>query len=65
MGERTGSIEQSFETLAEFYDEETDRSLKTLVTLLEPMLLLVMGLIVGGIALAILLPIYQIVGQLH
>ncbi|TSC78594.1 MAG: type 4 fimbrial assembly protein pilC [Parcubacteria group bacterium Gr01-1014_33] len=65
VGERTGSLEQSLETIAAFYEEEVDRTLKTLVTFLEPLLLLIMGLIVGGIALSILLPIYQLIGQLR
>lgn len=65
VGERTGSLEKSFETLAIFYDDEVDRALKSLVTLLEPLLLLIMGMVVGGIALAMLLPIYQAVTQLR
>lgn len=65
VGERTGSLENSLETIADFYDEEVDRTLRTLVTLLEPLLLLVMGLIVGGIAVSVLLPIYQLIGQVR
>lgn len=65
VGERTGSLENSLETIAEFYDEEVDRTLRTLITLLEPLLLLVMGLIVGGIAISVLLPIYQLIGQVR
>lgn len=64
IGERTGSLENSLQTIATFYDEEVERTLKTLVTLLEPLLLLIMGVIVGGIALSVLLPIYQLIGQL-
>lgn len=65
VGERTGSLENALGTIADFYDEEVDRTLRTLVTLLEPLLLLIMGLIVGGIALSVLLPIYQLIGQVR
>ena len=65
VGERTGSLERSLETIAAFYEEEVDRSLKSLVTFLEPLLLLFMGLIVGGIAISVLLPIYQLIGQVR
>lgn len=65
IGERTGSLENSLDIIAGFYDEEVDRTLHTLVTLLEPLLLLIMGLVVGGIALSVLLPIYQMVGSIR
>lgn len=65
FGERTGTLESVFLSTSQFYDEEIDRTLKDLVTLLEPILLLAMGFIVGSIALSILLPIYQLVGTLR
>lgn len=64
VGERTGSLEDVLKTVASFYDEEVDRSLKAIVSLIEPAMLLVMGLIIGSIAVSILLPIYQLVGTL-
>lgn len=63
VGERTGTLDQTLATIASFYEEEVERALRTLVALLEPALLLIMGLIVGGVALSVLLPIYQLVGQ--
>ena len=65
VGERTGSLERSLDTITLFYEEEVDNSLKNLVTLLEPLLLLFMGLIVGGIAISVLLPLYQLIGQVR
>lgn len=65
VGERTGTLDASLNTLASFYDEEVDRNLKGLVGVLEPALLLVMGIVVGGVALSVLLPIYQIVGSIR
>lgn len=64
VGEKTGSLEDMLITVSEFYEEDADRILKNVVTLLEPALLLVMGFVVGSIALSILLPIYQLVSSL-
>jgi type IV pilus assembly protein PilC len=63
VGEKTGTLENVLKTFANFYDEEIEYDLKTLTTFLEPAMLLVMGLVVGFIALSILLPIYQFVGK--
>lgn len=65
VGEKAGNLEDMLITVGDFYEEDADRVLKNLVTLLEPLLLLLMGLIVGSIALSILLPIYQLVGSLR
>jgi type IV pilus assembly protein PilC len=63
VGEKTGTLEHVLKTFADFYDEEIDNTLKDLTSILEPVLLLIMGVIVGGIALSVLLPIYQLVGS--
>lgn len=62
VGERTGTLSIILLSLADFYEEEVSNKLKDMVAILEPVLLLVMGLVVGAIALSILLPIYQLVG---
>lgn len=63
VSEKTGTMENVLKTFADFYDEEVDGALKDLTTMLEPILLLIMGLVIGGIALSVLLPIYQMVGK--
>lgn len=63
VGERSGSLQQVLTTFADFYEEEVDITLKNMTAILEPALLLVMGLVVGGIAISILLPIYKLVGN--
>lgn len=63
VGEKTGTLEEVLKNFADFYDEEVDGALKDLATFIEPILLLLMGLVVGGISLSILLPIYQLVGK--
>lgn len=63
VGEKTGTLSAILLDLADFYDEEAGNRLKNLTSILEPILLLVMGLIVGSIALSIMLPIYQLIGK--
>jgi len=63
VGERTGTLERSLLLISNYYNEEVDRVLKNLVSLLEPILLIIMGAIVAAIALSILLPIYQLVSS--
>ena len=59
-GQMTGSIENAMTDIAEMYETEVENSVRTLTTLLEPLILLVMGAVVGFIVLSVLLPIYQI-----
>ncbi|MEK7657896.1 MAG: type II secretion system F family protein [Patescibacteria group bacterium] len=61
IGERTGTLEKSLETLSAFYEEEVDGLLKNLVSLLEPLLIFAMGIIVAMVALSVLLPIFRMV----
>lgn len=59
-GESTGSLSGSLDTAAQVYEEDLDEGTHTLTTLLEPVLMIAMGLLVGGIAMAIISPIYGI-----
>ena len=60
VGEMTGNLEQNLLYLAEFYEREVDEQVKNLTSILEPLLLLIMGLLVGFVAISIILPIYKI-----
>lgn len=59
-GEETNTLESSFEALAEHYAYEFNQSLNTFISLLEPVLLMVIGLIIGFIAISAMMPIYSI-----
>lgn len=61
VGERSGQLDAMLTEVATFYDPEIDVTVRNLTVLLEPVLLLVMGLVVGFIALSILLPIFQLI----
>ncbi len=65
VGEKTGTIEGSFESLADFYNKQINTKTKDLPTILEPILLVSIGIIVGLIALSIILPIYTLSGSLR
>jgi len=62
VGERSGNLEEALFYLADFYKTEVDNATKALSTAIEPILLIGIGLAVGGMALAIVTPIYQITG---
>jgi len=59
-GQMSGNVEDAMADIAEMYETEVETSVRTLTVLLEPLILLVMGAVVGFIVLAILLPIFQI-----
>lgn len=62
-GERSGSLDKSMAEISEFLDYQVSAKLKTATTLLEPILLVVIGGLVGGMMLAIIAPIYGLIGQ--
>lgn len=64
ISEKAGHLDEILETLGKFYEAEIDASLKNAVAFVEPILLLFIGLVIGTIALAIIIPVYQLVGQL-
>ena len=65
VGERSGKLEETFQYLAEFYEDEVDTTTKDLSTVLEPILLIVIGLTVAYIAVAIIAPIYNFIGSIE
>lgn len=64
IGERTGSLETLLEKIAEFYDAQVKAAVKSLTSMIEPILISVMGVIVGGVVLSVFLPILDVVGKL-
>lgn len=63
-GEKSGSLDKSMQELADYFDEEVSNKLKALSTLLEPIMLVVIGILVGGMMLAIIAPIYGLIGNI-
>ncbi len=64
-GEKTGTLEEVLQEVAEFYEREVEYSLKRFTALLEPILMLVVGVAVGVMVVMMISPIYSIVGSLQ
>ncbi len=60
VGEESGSLDNSLSEVANFYERDTDEAIRIFASLLEPVIILAMGLIVGFIVIAMLLPIFEI-----
>ncbi|MHC4941696.1 MAG: type II secretion system F family protein [Planctomycetota bacterium] len=60
IGEKSGALEGLLEKISTFYDEQVSAQVKSLTSLIEPLMIAVMGVLVGGIVLAVFLPIFEI-----
>ena len=60
IGERSGALDSLLEKIAEFYDQQVEAEVKGLTSMIEPIMIAVMGVIVGGIVLAVFLPIFKL-----
>lgn len=63
-GESTGALDAMLAKIADFYEQEVDVAVAGLLTLLEPVLITVLGVIVGGIIIAMYMPLFEIIGKL-
>lgn len=63
MGEQTGKLDEIFLRISNFYAREVDNMVVNLVTLIEPLIMILMGVAVGGLVSAIILPMYQMATQ--
>jgi type IV pilus assembly protein PilC len=64
VGETTGALDTMLSKIADFYEEEVDTAVAGLLTLLEPIMIALLGLIVGGIVIAMYLPIFDLISKL-
>ncbi|MBE7415272.1 MAG: type II secretion system F family protein [Deltaproteobacteria bacterium] len=62
VGESTGALDAMLSKIADFYEEEVDQAVEALTSLIEPMLMAFLGIVVGGLVIALYLPIFQIAG---
>ena len=63
-GESTGALDTMLAKIADFYEEEVDVAIAGLLTILEPALICVLGVIVGGIVISMYLPLFELINQL-
>ena len=64
VGEQTGALDVMLSKIADFYEDEVDTAVGNLMTLMEPILILFLGTVVGGIVISMYLPIFDLINQL-
>jgi type IV pilus assembly protein PilC len=64
VGESTGALDAMLEKIADFYDEEVDQAVENLTAMIEPMMIVFLGVIVGGLIVAMYLPIFKMAGAI-
>ena len=60
VGESTGALQDMLNTVADFYDEEISTNMDRFITLVEPVLLVIMGIVIAGLLLALYMPLFQL-----
>ena len=65
VGESTGALQEMLNSLADFYDEEVDAAVGGLLSLLEPVMIVFLGVVVGGMVVAMYLPIFDMVNNVQ
>jgi len=61
VGEATGAMDTMLNKIADFYDDEVDTAVGALTALLEPLMIVILGVIIGGLVVAMYLPIFRLV----
>jgi type IV pilus assembly protein PilC len=64
VGEQAGALEKMLTKIADFYEQEVDAAVGDLMTALEPVMIVVLGTIVGGIVISMYLPMFSLINQM-
>jgi type IV pilus assembly protein PilC len=64
VGESTGAIDTMMEKIADFYEDEVDQAVDNITALIEPFMLVFLGVTIGGLVISMYLPIFQLAGAL-
>jgi len=64
VGEQTGALDTMLQKVADFYEDEVDAAVGDLLTAMEPMIILFLGVVVGGVVISMYLPLFSLVGKL-
>jgi len=64
VGESTGALDAMLEKIADFYDEEVDQAVENMTALIEPIMLVFLGVTIGGLVVAMYLPIFKMAGAI-
>ncbi len=65
VGEQTGAMETMLQKIADFYEEEVDASVAAMTSLIEPIMMAFLGIVVGGLIIAMYLPIFKLAGNIN
>ncbi len=64
VGEKTGGLDEMLNKIADFYDDEVDDAVAALTSVIEPIIIVFMGVVIGGILIAMYLPMFDIIGKI-
>jgi type IV pilus assembly protein PilC len=64
VGEQTGALDAMLQKIADFYEDEVDAAVGDLLTAMEPMMILFLGIVVGGVVISMYLPLFSLIGKL-
>lgn len=64
VGEQTGELDQMLQKLADFYEDEADAAVANLLTVLEPVMIVFLGVVIGGIVISMYMPMFTLIGRL-
>jgi type IV pilus assembly protein PilC len=64
VGEQTGAMDAMLQKIADFYEDEVDAAVKDLLTALEPIMIVFLGVVVGGVVISMYLPLFTLIGKL-
>jgi type IV pilus assembly protein PilC len=64
VGEQTGAMDAMLSKIADFYEDEVDAAVKDLLTALEPIMIVFLGIVVGGVVISMYLPLFSLIGKL-
>jgi type IV pilus assembly protein PilC len=64
VGEQTGALDAMLQKVADFYEDEVDAAVKDLLTAMEPLIILFLGAVVGGVVISMYLPLFSLIGKL-
>jgi len=65
VGEESGRLDEALGEIGNFYERETDEALRAMTALIEPLMILAMGLVIGFIVIAMLLPMFELNMMVH
>jgi len=64
VGEQTGAMDAMLQKIADFYEDEVDSAVKDLLTALEPIMIVFLGIVVGGVVISMYMPLFSLIGKL-